>query len=123
MFVSEPLGECTAGASTMQVCIDTQAISDRSDFHTAFASAFGFPAYYGRNMDAWIDCMSELDEPSYRRQSEQGVVPGEPIILEVTKADAFRERCPALFEDLLVCTAFVNQRYRDGAPARAYCCY
>ena len=47
----------------VSVRIDTNRIRDWDSFHTVFADAFGFPSFYGRNMDAWIDCMSYLDDP------------------------------------------------------------
>ncbi|MDZ4753789.1 MAG: barstar family protein [Phycisphaerae bacterium] len=28
-----------------------------------FAETFGFPGFYGRNMNAWNDCMTFLDGP------------------------------------------------------------
>ena len=34
--------------------IDANDILDSDSFHTVFAPAFGFPTYYGRNMDVWI---------------------------------------------------------------------
>ena len=43
---------------TKNVQIDGSAISDWNSFHDIFAAAFGFPAFYGRNMNAWIDCMT-----------------------------------------------------------------
>ena len=30
--------------------------------HDALAEAFGFPAYYGRNLDALHDCLTEIAE-------------------------------------------------------------
>ena len=30
--------------------------------HDALAQAFGFPAYYGRNLDALHDCLCEIGE-------------------------------------------------------------
>ena len=30
--------------------------------HDALAQAFGFPAYYGRNLDALHDCLTEIGE-------------------------------------------------------------
>jgi hypothetical protein len=33
----------------------------RSTFHDTFATKLHFPSYYGRNMDAWIDVMSNGD--------------------------------------------------------------
>jgi hypothetical protein len=42
----------------MIVRIDTRLITDWASFHDVFARSFGFPDYYGRNMDAWNDCMT-----------------------------------------------------------------
>jgi barstar (barnase inhibitor) len=50
------------GVSSM-VRIDADRIVDRASFHSVFGEAFGFPDFYGRNMDAWIDCMTHLDDP------------------------------------------------------------
>jgi RNAse (barnase) inhibitor barstar len=46
------------------VRIDTTKIRDWASFHEVFSEAFGFPDFYGRNMDAWIDCMTSLDDPA-----------------------------------------------------------
>lgn len=46
------------------VKLDTRPITDWLTFHTVFAKSFGFPGFYGRNMNAWIDCMTSLDDPS-----------------------------------------------------------
>lgn len=32
-------------------------LRDWASFHEASAEKFGFPDYYGRSRDAWIDCM------------------------------------------------------------------
>ena len=44
------------------VKIDCSLIKDWESFHQCFREGFGFPAFYGNNMNAWIDCMSSLDE-------------------------------------------------------------
>lgn len=49
---------------TALVSIPADRILDWQSFHDVFAEAMGFPSYYGRNMDAWIDCMTYADEPS-----------------------------------------------------------
>lgn len=43
--------------------IDTHLIKDWKSFHDVFSETFGFPKFYGRNIDAWNDCMSSLDAP------------------------------------------------------------
>lgn len=39
--------------------IDGNILADWEKFHDFFADTFDFPHYYGRNMDAWNDCMSD----------------------------------------------------------------
>ena len=38
-------------------------IKDWDSFHIEFARVFGFPNFYGCNMNAWYDCLSSLGEP------------------------------------------------------------
>lgn len=68
-------------------------------------------------MDAWIDCMSRLDDPS-DGLSEVTVQPGEVLVLAFENADDFKVRCPDLWRNLLECAAFVNwRRLEHGHPA------
>src|SRR5258706_471235 len=96
--------------------IDASKISDSQSFHDVFAEAFGFPAFYGRNMDAWIDCLSYLDQPS-AGMSTIHVAEGTVLPLVIDNAAQFKARCPGLFADLVECAAFVNWRVieRGGA--------
>lgn len=99
------------------VLIDARTIDGKASFHEVFASALGFPSWYGRNMDAWIDCMSSLDDPS-DGMSQVMVQPGEVLVLLVQNAGALKLRCPDLWRDLLECAAFVNwRRIERGQPA------
>lgn len=43
--------------------IDCDKIHDWESMHDEFDSVFGFPGFYGRTMNAWIDCMTSIDEP------------------------------------------------------------
>ncbi|MEM1057357.1 MAG: barstar family protein [Bacteroidota bacterium] len=98
------------------VSIDTAAIVDRPSFHRAFQEAFGFPEFYGTNMDAWIDCLGHLDDPE-AGMSEVTVREGEVLVLELAGALDFAYRCPDIWEDLIDGAAFVNQRRVDrGRP-------
>jgi hypothetical protein len=99
------------------VAIDGAAIVDGAAFHQIFADAFGFPAFYGRNMDAWIDCMGYLDEPK-AEMSEVHLAPGEVLTIAVLNADRFKSQCPEMWLSFLECAAFVNWRLVDkGKPA------
>ena len=91
------------------VKLDTGRISDWATFHDVFAEAFGFPAFYGRNMDAWIDCMSHLDEPA-SGMTKIHTANGGVVVLQLEDSDDFARRCPAQFEAIVDCAAFVNWR-------------
>ncbi|MCM2267055.1 MAG: barstar family protein [Elusimicrobiales bacterium] len=42
--------------------LDGGAVSDKAALMTALAAAFRFPAYFGRNWDALLDCLRSLPE-------------------------------------------------------------
>jgi RNAse (barnase) inhibitor barstar len=102
------------------VRIDAAKITDEASFHTVFALAFGFPEFYGRNMDAWIDCLSYLDDPEAGMTTVH-VQPGQCLSLVIDHAAELKTRCPELFSALVECTAFVNWRRIEigGAPVLA----
>ena len=91
------------------VSIDTDRITDWDTFHDVFREAFGFPSFYGRNMDAWIDCLTSLDAPTDGMTSihikDSGVV-----ILQLEHATDFARRCPEQYAAIVECSAFVNWR-------------
>lgn len=89
--------------------IDANKILDTESFHSVFADAFGFPPSYGRNMNAWIDCLSDLDDPDAGMTTIH-VQSGEILSLILDHAASFKDRCPELFTTCLECAAFVNWR-------------
>jgi RNAse (barnase) inhibitor barstar len=44
------------------VSIPVDLITDWPSFHDVFKQALGFPDFYGRNMNAWIDCLTYLND-------------------------------------------------------------
>jgi len=103
--------------STAVVSVDCARIRDWPSFHDEFAAAFGFPDFYGRNMNAWIDCMSSLDKP------EDGMTrihaPNRGVLtLQLENVVSFREQHPELYAAIVDCAAFVNwRRLEEGEPA------
>lgn len=91
------------------VFVDTTKITDWPSFHRVFSQIFGFPAFYGNNMDALIDCLSYLDDPEAAMTSLH-VRPGETLAIQLGAVISFRRRCPDLFESLQDACAFVNWR-------------
>lgn len=47
----------------MKVCIlDGKEIKDRMILHNRLAVSLGFPYWYGRNLDALYDCLTDIGE-------------------------------------------------------------
>lgn len=89
--------------------IDANLISDEESFHKVFSEAFGFPDFYGRNMNAWIDCMGYLDDPAGEMSSVH-LAPGQTLGLVIENSRSLKQRCPAIFDALVECAAIVNWR-------------
>lgn len=89
--------------------IDGKTLVGRERFHDTFAKALGFPDFYGRNMDAWIDCMSSLDDPESRMTSVH-VRRGKVLTLKIRNYKYFKKAGKDEWLDLLECSAFVNFR-------------
>jgi len=83
-------------------------------FHAAFAKIMGFPDFYGSNWDAWIDCMSYIDD-SEAGMSQVQVAPGEQIEFVVSgyKLSSELDESGA-FHHFCVCSGFVNTRFRES---------
>ena len=43
-----------------EIIIDCSRIRTRDDLHTLFREALAFPDWYGRNLDALYDCLTEV---------------------------------------------------------------
>jgi RNAse (barnase) inhibitor barstar len=104
------------GGLEKMIRIDADGIVDWETFHAVFASAFGFPDFYGCNMNAWIDCLTYLDEPE-AEMTNVHVASGESLTLIIDHAGQFKSRCPEQFAALVECAGFVNWRRIDiGNP-------
>jgi RNAse (barnase) inhibitor barstar len=89
--------------------IDLTGVKDMATFHAAFARAMGFPEFYGKNMNAWEDCMGDLSAPGQPGMTKVEVPRGEDLLLVLQGAKDLRERAPEVFGELLDSTAHVNR--------------
>ena len=48
----------------MRVVLDLSAVESAEDLHREIARCLAFPAWYGGNLDALHDCLTDLSEPS-----------------------------------------------------------
>ena len=73
--------------------IDGSKITDWDSFHDQFSETLGFPGFYGRNMNAWNDCMTSLDAPDDGLSSVH-VTPGDVLVLCISGVGRSQEEVP-----------------------------
>ncbi|SNS39767.1 Barstar (barnase inhibitor) [Noviherbaspirillum humi] len=93
------------------VTLDGAAIADWPAFHAQCRDAFGFPDFYGNNMDAWVDCLSYLRDDEGMTRFQLG--PDELLQIEIANADALRRQAPDILPTLEDCVEMINERYED----------
>lgn len=94
-----------------KVILDAAQLPDWNAFHAASKAAFGFPDYYGANMDAWIDCLSYLrDEEGMSRFR---LAPKETLDITLSNSQIWREQQSEMLEELQFCIEAINDRYQD----------
>jgi hypothetical protein len=86
-------------------------LTDWPAFHAECQSAFGFPAFYGRNLDAWVDCLSYL-------RDEEGMTkfrlkPDEVLQIIIADSALMREQAPDMLDEITFCVQGINERYED----------
>jgi RNAse (barnase) inhibitor barstar len=91
------------------VRVNADLITDWDSFHDIFKITFGFPDFYGRNMNAWIDCMTDIDDKE-TGMTKVWINKTYTLVIELTNSDNFKERCGDIYLALLECSAFVNFR-------------
>lgn len=93
------------------VRLEGAKISDWMSFHDECQHAFGFPDFYGRNMNAWVDCLSYLrDEEGMSRFR---LKPDEILQVEIADSALLRIRAPDILEEMDFCITAINDRYED----------
>ena len=96
-----------------EVHLPTDEINDWTSFHLICKQVFGFPDFYGMNLDAWVDCLSDLDEDY--RMCRFLLDSNEVLTIDVDNSAEFKRRLPDVFEAMIESAAFVNERYvNDG---------
>jgi hypothetical protein len=94
------------------VQIDTREIHSWSSFHSVFQKKMGFPDFYGKNMNAWIDCMTSADEPG-DGMSTVHAPPDGVLVISLLHAKAFKKKYSELYDAIVEGVAFVNYRRMD----------
>ena len=103
--------------SELKVHFDGACISGWETFHNQSVVVFGFPDFYGRNLNAWIDCLTYVREGD--GMSRFKLAPQAPLVIEVANSQAFREAVPEIFAAFIDCVAFVNRRQKEAGEKPA----
>ena len=93
--------------------IECGNITDFQSLHDEFDRVFGFPKFYGKNMNAWIDCLSDLDNPG-TEMTKIHVEKGKVLALELVGCKAFRTNYPEEYAAIVECSSFVNYRQTEA---------
>ncbi|MES2933029.1 MAG: barstar family protein [Pseudomonadota bacterium] len=93
------------------VTLNGNHISDWDSFHAESQRAFGFPEFYGRNMSAWIDCLSYLRDDE--NMSKFRLFPNEMLRIEVSHSATLKQRMPEILDEVTFCIESINERYAD----------
>ncbi len=95
--------------------LPTGRITDWPSFHAECARLFGFPGFYGANLNAWIDCLSGLGDDD--GMTAIRLQPGQPLSLRVPGFEAFSTDHPEVCAGFLGAVAFVNKRYIEAGES------
>jgi hypothetical protein len=68
-------------------------------------------------MNAWIDCMTYLDDAGAGMTSVH-VASGDVVVICISGSGEFKKRCPEIYNAVIECSSFVNyRRIEMGEPA------
>ena len=100
--------------------IDGAKIVDWDTFHDEFQRQLGFFDGYGRNMDAWNDCMRDMyTNGEYKSLTKFEQNDGDTFTLVVTNSAQWRENAPDVYSAFEDCSSFYNsERVHFGLDIR-----
>lgn len=90
---------------------------DWSSFHLESQEKFGFPAFYGRNMDAWVDCLSGVRDGD--GMSSILLASDETLHIEILHSEIFCSKAPQILAALEDCLDAINERYVEEGQSPA----
>ncbi len=89
--------------------INCANIKDWDSFHDEFQSAMGFFEGYGRNLNAWIDCMGDMyTNGEYESLTKFNLNDGDRFTLVLRNSEMFAKNYPGILQAFSECAASVN---------------
>jgi Barstar (barnase inhibitor) len=100
-------------APVPRIVLPTSEIRNEKTFHAVCQRVFGFPDFYAHTMDAWVDCLSCLDDPA-ADMSSFTLAPGELLVVVVPGSAGLKDE---VFDALVDGSIAVNARFVErGKP-------
>lgn len=93
----------------MLIRIDARRLTNAAGLQTVLDEAFGFAPSYGKNLDALVDCLTNLDDAT-GGLSRMRVFPGEVVLLVLEHTQEMSKGAAAQVKSLSDVVAFVNWR-------------
>lgn len=100
----------------MIIRVDARRLTDATNLHAALSEAFGFPADYGNNLDALVDCLTHLDDLQAGMSRVQ-LHPGQVVLLVLDHVNGQSKRQEPQIRVLQEVAAFVNWRRLEKGQA------
>jgi RNAse (barnase) inhibitor barstar len=95
-----------------RISVNGATIVNWPSFHDEFSRAFRFFDGYGRNRDAWIDCMTDLHGPN--ALSSLRLPAGEQIEIVLNDSATMVKSYPEIFAELLRLVRYANNLYAEA---------
>jgi RNAse (barnase) inhibitor barstar len=95
-----------------RISVNGATIVNWPSFHDEFSRAFRFFEGYGRNRDAWIDCMTDLHGP--KALSGLRLPTGESIEIVLNDSATVAKSHPEIFAELLRLVRYANNLYAEA---------
>ena len=96
-----------------RIVLPTSEIRNEKTFHAACQRVFGFPDFYAHTMDAWVDCLSCLDDAS-AEMSAFTLAPGELLLIVVPGSAELKDD---VLNALIDGSIAVNTRFAERGKA------
>lgn len=79
----------------MKYVLDGKKMVSREKTHAYLKETFGFPAYYGKNLDALHDCLTEMGEMEVEVENTADLLAalekyGEKILQELSEVETIK---------------------------------
>ena len=87
--------------------IDGSKIKDFDSFHDEFQTKMGFFEGYGRNLDAWLDCMTDMfTEGEYKSLTKFNLVDGDTfeLVMLQTRSNGMQQAADVFEEFVDLCS-------------------